>query len=358
MNKRLAKGFSLIELMLALGLGVVVTAGIIQLFVGNSETYKLLNGQARMQEGGRFALDFISRSARTAGYIGCDPDADKVYNSLNGNWNQVFEFDITQPIQAFHGINNGNALADWTPSLTPLPRNTGAGTSVNTAVTGNGVDVTTLKPQTDILVLRHVEIPGARTASIVQPGASPVVQDAANLNFGVNDFVLISNCEQAALFKITAITVAGTNATLTRGTGGGIFDNDAGANLSEQGIPYGEANNGQGTSVGRVLSDIYFIAQGTGTNNRGDTPWSLWRKVASDAPVELVEGIEDLQVLFGIDNTNNNIAAANRYVTFDQVGTNAIRALRISITANSVDAVTNKDQKIVRTFSQTISFRN
>jgi type IV pilus assembly protein PilW len=85
----------------------------------------------------------------------------------------------------------------------------------------------------------------------------------------------------------------------------------------------------------------------------------LWRKVSEDPPVELVEGIEGLQVRFGIDTTpNNNVAAANRYVTFDQVGANIIRALRITVAANSVDVVTDAGQPLRRTFSQTISFRN
>ena len=79
-------GFSLIELMLALALGVVVTSGIVQLFVGNNQTYTLLTGQSRMQESARYALDFIARSARMSGYFGCDPENDKIYNSLNGVW--------------------------------------------------------------------------------------------------------------------------------------------------------------------------------------------------------------------------------------------------------------------------------
>ena len=90
---------------------------------------------------------------------------------------------------------------------------------------------------------------------------------------------------------------------------------------SPAGIPYGEANNAQGASIGRVLTDVYYIAQGTGTNNRAQTPWSLWRKTSEDAPVELIEGVERLRVRFGIDTTPNNlINAANRYVTYDQVG--------------------------------------
>jgi type IV pilus assembly protein PilW len=360
-QRRHARGFSLIELMIALALGVVVTAGIVTLFVGNNETYTLLNGQARLQESARFAMDFVTRSSRSAGYFGCDPDQDKVYNSLNGDWDasQLYEFAISRPIEAFHGINNGNALADWTPSLTPLPRTSG-GTTVNAFQNGNGIDVAELRPQTDVLVLRHVEAPGAPIAQMVQPAGAPVVTvPAGGLQFGVDDFVAINNCEQAAVFRVTALALAGANATLGRGTGAGIYQNSPAKTLSEQGIPYGEATNAQGSAVGRVLTDIYFVAQGAGSNNRGQTPWSLWRKTSEDAPVELVEGVEDLQVSFGIDTTPGNaFEAANRYVSFDQVGTNAIRALRITLTATSVDVVTDDDQPLRRTFSQTVSFRN
>jgi len=376
------RGFSLIELMLALGLGVVVTAGIVQLFVTNDQTYTLLTGQARMQEGARFALDFIGRSARSAGYYGCDPDADKIYGTLNGApaapetpdaWDPVFEFNIRRPIQAFHGINPASGLNDWTPALTTLPRNTGAGVSVNTLVNGNGVRgvapgptnvAGAIRPQTDILVLRHVQVPGARTADIVSPTANPVILDDGSLDFDDdgNDFVVIGNCEQAALFRVTDVqedTPAAGEATLVRATGAALFQNAAGRSLSGQSVPYGEANNGQGTAVGRVMSDIYYIGRAaTLTNNAGADVWSLWRKTSEDPPIELVEGVEDLQVLFGIDTTGaNDIAAANRYVSFDQVANNAIRSLRITITATSVDAVDGATP-LRRTFSQTIMYRN
>ena len=108
-----------------------------------------------------------------------------------------------------------------------------------------------------------------------------------------------------------------------------------------------------------MLTDIYYVAQGTAANNRGQTPWSLWRKTSEEAPVELIEGVERLTVRFGIDLTPNNlINAANRYVTYDQVAANVIRALRIVVTANSVDVVGDTGQPMARTFSQTITFRN
>ncbi len=358
---RQQQGFSLIELMLALALGVIVTAGIVTLFVGNNQTYALLNGQSRMQENARFAIDFISRDARTAGYFGCDPEPGKIYKTLNGAWNQLFEFDITTPIQAYHGDTNGNSVNDWKPALTTLPR---LGSAVG-YIAANGIDITKLKPLSDILVLRHVEVPGARLAAIVQSDSNPTVEvPAGGLGFTDGNFVAINNCEQATVFRIASIATAGTKATLVRDTapaiGLGTFQNAPLGSLSPTGIPYGEANNAQGANVGRVLTDIYYVAQGSGTNNRNQVPWSLWRKTSEDAPVELIEGIERLEVRFGVDTTPTDTAnTTNQYVTPENVGANTIRAVRVSVTANSVDVVANDSATpLKRTFSQTISLRN
>lgn len=358
-----SQGFSLIELMLALGLGVVVTAGIVTLFVGNNQTYALLNGQSRMQENARFAVDFISRSARAAGYFGCDPEAGKIYKTLNGAWNQIFEFDITTPIQAFHGVNNGTGVNDWTPALTTLPR---VGSAVG-FVPAQGVKVATMRPQSDVLVLRHVQVPGARIAAIVQSNANPTVEvPAGGLGFTDGNFVAINNCEQATVFRIATVTAAaGPAATLVLNaapaSGAGLYQNAVLGSLTPTGIPYGEANNAQGSSVGRVMTDVFYVAQGSGTNNRNQIPWSLWRKTSEDAPVELIEGIDNLRVRFGIDTTpNDNVAATTRYVTYDQIvaATDVIRSLRVSVTADSVDVVSDAGAPLSRTFSQTISFRN
>jgi len=111
--------------------------------------------------------------------------------------------------------------------------------------------------------------------------------------------------------------------------------------------------------VSQLLTDIYFVAESANLNNRGDNITSLWRKSGTDAPVELVEGISDLQVLFGIDTTvSDGLPSANRYVPYAGVGTSIIRSVRISIEANTVDVVSESPEPISRTFTQTISLRN
>lgn len=72
------KGLSLIELMIAMLLGFILTAAILQIFQSISLTFKH-NGQlARIQENGRFSLELLSRDIHMAGYR--NPDKGELIN--------------------------------------------------------------------------------------------------------------------------------------------------------------------------------------------------------------------------------------------------------------------------------------
>lgn len=62
------RGLSLVELMVAMVLGLLITAAVLQLFLTNRQTFNLQQGLASIQEQGRFAVDFFSREMMSAGY--------------------------------------------------------------------------------------------------------------------------------------------------------------------------------------------------------------------------------------------------------------------------------------------------
>lgn len=62
-----SRGFTLLELMVALALGLLVSAAATQLFVTNLRGFNLQRGMSDVQDSGRFALDFINRDVRGAG---------------------------------------------------------------------------------------------------------------------------------------------------------------------------------------------------------------------------------------------------------------------------------------------------
>ena len=111
----------------------------------------------------------------------------------------------------------------------------------------------------------------------------------------------------------------------------------------------------EGAAVFGVVTEIYFVARGTGRNNVGAAPWSLWRKTTTDAPVELIQGIEDLQVRLGLDG--NGDGAVDRYGLAGQAAGLDARSVDVQMTANSVDAV-GGGEPIRRTFSRVIALRN
>jgi type IV pilus assembly protein PilW len=167
---------------------------------------------------------------------------------------------------------------------------------------------------------------------------------------------MVSNCEQAAVFRVTDRIAAGPNTVALRhdAVGGGIFDNTH-ARVTEIGRTYQED-----ALVGRVQSTIFFIAEGAGLDNNDQPPMALWQKVGSNGPVELVQGVEDLQVLYGLDTTpNDGLPNANSYVTAaDLDPDDDVVSVRVSVTVNSVDTVTEDGEMLRRTFSKTILLRN
>ncbi|MFT6517340.1 MAG: type IV pilus assembly protein PilW, partial [Candidatus Azotimanducaceae bacterium] len=107
----------------------------------------------------------------------------------------------------------------------------------------------------------------------------------------------------------------------------------------------------------------------------------LWRKIGVEAPVELIAGIEDLQLQYGMDTDNDGVPnlyrAPGATLDFDEAV-----ALRITVVTNSVDDVqattppthgctatpfyptgqpckdATIDGLLRRSFSQTIALRN
>jgi type IV pilus assembly protein PilW len=65
-------GFTLIELMVALALGLLITAAAIQLFLGGLLTSKMQQANAELQNSGVFGLDYVARDLRLTNYINTD----------------------------------------------------------------------------------------------------------------------------------------------------------------------------------------------------------------------------------------------------------------------------------------------
>lgn len=66
-------GLSLIELMVAITLGLMITASLGYILMGSRSTYRTQDASARVQDTGRFVLDTIGRNLRMAGRVEITP---------------------------------------------------------------------------------------------------------------------------------------------------------------------------------------------------------------------------------------------------------------------------------------------
>ncbi|MFC6475539.1 PilW family protein [Pseudomonas asuensis] len=64
------RGLSLVELMVAIVLGLLLIGGVLQIFLSSNKTYKTNLALSEVQEAGRFAMEFLTFDIRNASYRG------------------------------------------------------------------------------------------------------------------------------------------------------------------------------------------------------------------------------------------------------------------------------------------------
>lgn len=80
------RGLTLVELMIALLLGLLLTAGIIHVFIGTQQTNRTQEAMSSVQETGRFALDILARDVRQAGYGGCPGSVNNLLDTASSDY--------------------------------------------------------------------------------------------------------------------------------------------------------------------------------------------------------------------------------------------------------------------------------
>lgn len=282
-NPARVRGVSLIELMIALAIGAFLMLGLVRVFSASRTAYQLSEGISRVQENGRFAIDFIQRDLRMVGHMGCVNDQAHLQNA--GAWqNRIpagtagsgvnFPFGI----QAYEAtktsattMNLGTAAAEWTPALPAAVAalNPSAGSDILQlrflASEGAPVDRITVAGTSST-----IEIPPARWAALTRDGvAAPDMFGLADCSFV--DYFLPSATNPAA----GTVTV---NTVLER---------------------YTPQPQGQ-TMLYRLESVVYFVGLGA-SGERALMRARSGTNGVYGAAEELVEGIESIQVQLGLD---------------------------------------------------------
>ena len=68
--RRHSQGFSLVELMVAIAIGLILMGGLVTLFANSSHTAEEINKSVQQIENGRYAVELLSENVSIAGYYG------------------------------------------------------------------------------------------------------------------------------------------------------------------------------------------------------------------------------------------------------------------------------------------------
>ena len=284
-NKK-QSGLTLIEIMIAVVISLILLAGVGQIYLSSKKTYRTTDALSRLQENGRFSLDFIVKSIRETDHMGCLYRKSTVFDGVSAT--------------------NDNVVAGLVNSDT----------------------ITLISASQDTM----------NVSSVAAAGASTIALDSAS-DFEDGDQILISDCEKGQTVTITSIS----GSTLT-------IDS-----------PLKQAYSKRAT-VSKLITTIYSL----GINVAGNP--ALFMDDGSGVARELVEGIEDMQVQFGVDTDSNQVA--NYYVDPDSVSVsemNDVVSVKLSLAVRTLTnnvAVQNRvyngvnDRRISKNYVATVAIRN
>ena len=280
-------GLTLVEIMIALLLGLFLIAGVISIFVSNKQTYRLNESLSRLQEDGRFVMEIFGSRLRSASYAGCYGDISAgVQNVLNNQAN--FAWNLTTPVQGFDNVAASAAIQGIATRS-----NTGAATSLTSGVATASI------AGTDVLVLKGMS---AGVPLATNPNNTTFTIAAANNRFTNGEILLVTNCDQASLFQASSVTTAGAVTTILHASGGGLTPGNNSSSISE--------TYGVDAEIGRLQTLMYNIRQGA--NGRAALFESRLvvtggNTVALTAS-ELIPNVENMQLVFGVDTSGDQDA--------------------------------------------------
>jgi len=333
--RKQSAGLSLIELMIAMTIGLLLVIGIIQIFSASRATYQMQDGVARIQENGRFITQFLQKQLRMGGYMGCGSDLERgrqltFVNHLDTYAGNTVDdaHRFQRPVEGFAGTD-ATELASLLPSgITPL---TDSDVLVLRTASADSVPVLEVSQDAGHLIL---------TATL-GTDATSVFSDSS----GAAIPYFLENCRSSDVFvgtltgtslvangKSTENVYLDTSVT-TCGVGGCPWDfriSNAFLNAPNGGITptesgFAASSKQLNAEVHRAEFTMVYVAKNPTTQQPVLYVLQSSRKANALAdPEEMADGIEALKLLYGVDTDNDG--QVDKYRTAAQVAAGATGA--------------------------------
>lgn len=311
---QLKKGFTLIEIMIALFIGIFLAAGAAKIFLNTNNSNRLQENLSRMQENARFAMHFLREDIQQAGFLGGDCLANAA--SASNRLNTLPAPPYTPELHLFDHLSFEGAVSGANGTL--------HGTS-------KGLD------SSDEISLRAFFSTTPQSVSTAMGSALANVQAKSNSGFKKNDIILITNCVNSDIFQVTN-DPASSGDQLHHASG------------SADPLPANRIPGNSSADLSAVYNRgarLYILSNGT-TNNLtrnyqiADSVGkpSLFRN--GDA---LIGDIENMQIVYGVNTSD--VSDADNYNTPNYYTDNIaalsadaleqIKVVRISLLVRSPD---------------------
>ncbi|MCE0724627.1 MULTISPECIES: PilW family protein [Legionella] len=293
-------GFSLVELMIAAVIGLLLSYAAIQIYVTQTQIYRVTNSQSLIQSTENAIANLVTPIIRSAGFMGCGSLSTSISNLNGGGSPPIASLNTNSTLLTGYNrngatitISQGNPANDtnsgnWTPSL-------------DSSLAGN------VQNTSDVLVVLGAT-PGSFPVSIttIDSGSdSFTVQSMSGINLAAGRFAGISDCIKSTVFLVTNIT--GT--TISHGSGTGQYENSSSTFSS---------NYQAGAQFIPLQQTAFFVGQGQGGQSalmRGiltSTGWTIQ---------PLVPGVSVMKVQYGIGGNGSisQYVSANAVPNWAQV---------------------------------------
>ncbi len=332
MTRRKNAGFSLVELMIALLLGLFIIGGVISVFLSSRVAYQQNENLGRMQENGRYAFEILGRDLREAAGIPCGsnvPTANVLNNAATNWWS-----NWSDGIHGYEGTETLPAKA--------------IGTATTERITG-----------TDAVMIHSSTQGNAVVITDHDPAAAQFKVNTTAHGLVDGDVVLACDYKQAAIFQITS--ASSSNVTLVHNTGNSVAPGNCSKGLgyptvcTTNGTAYTFENRG-------LITKLFAKAWYVGVNPRGGRSLyqiSLTRSGSNAATVteEVVEGVTDLQIQYLAKDGSGNLPVS--YVDASSVTDwTLVVGARIVFTLQSLENVGTGGAALTRTWNTVITLRN
>jgi type IV pilus assembly protein PilW len=319
-----ARGLSLVELMVSLVLGLLVTGAALGVFMSNRQTYTATESLGRIQEGARVAFELMARDVREAGANACAKNLPmaNVLNNPGSEWWRNWNSGLV-------GVDGAFAMSE--------PAGRVAGTDAIEVKSASSGGVT---------VVKH------------QSGTSASFQVNSN-NHGLNegDIVMVCDYRQATIMQTTNVNSSNMTVVHNSGTGSpGNCTDRIGVPVpvpctNSAGIPYVYSPN---SVLARLQVSRWYVR----INPRNQR--SLYRStlvntggVPTVVDNEIIEGVQDMQITYLLPNDTVYRAASAIGTRWDEV-----LAARIEITLDSEERIGTDGNPIRRQLVHVVTLRN